>query len=106
MRRLLLVGACTAAMAGLGFVCCSTPSPGPDPGTGTAPQLPPPTRAIVPTVSVADAVGWPSGAVPSAPQGLAVKAFAAGLDHPRWVYVLPNGDVLVAETNAPPKPDD
>ena len=37
---------------------------------------------------------------------MAVNAFATGLDHPRSVYVLPNGDVLVAETNAPPKPDD
>ena len=37
---------------------------------------------------------------------LAVSAFASGLDHPRWLYVLPNGDVLVAETNAPPRPDD
>ena len=37
---------------------------------------------------------------------MAVNAFASGLDHPRTVYVLPNGDVLVAESNAPPKPDD
>jgi glucose/arabinose dehydrogenase len=46
------------------------------------------------------------GAKPTPAAGLAVNVFAGVLDHPRWVYVLPNGDVLVAETNAPPKPDD
>jgi glucose/arabinose dehydrogenase len=106
MRRVLLVAGISAIATAIAIVACSTPSPGPDPGVGTAPQLPPPTKQVIPTISVADAVGWPSNAVPTAPQGLAVKAFAAGLDHPRWVYVLPNGDVLVAETNAPPKPDD
>ena len=53
---------------------------------------------------VAPAKGWPEGAKPVAPQGFTVTAFARDLDHPRWLYVLPNGDVLVAETNAPPKP--
>ncbi|HSX90309.1 MAG TPA: sorbosone dehydrogenase family protein, partial [Pseudomonas sp.] len=51
------------------------------------------------------AVGWPEGAAPQAAEGLTVQAFARDLDHPRWLYVLPNGDVLVAETNAPPKPE-
>ncbi len=55
---------------------------------------------------IAPAVGWPSGATPQAAPGMGVNAFARDLDHPRWLYVLPNGDVLVAETNAPPKPDD
>ena len=104
MTRFLLV--CAAAAAAIAFAACTTPSPGPDPGVGPAPELPAPASALVPTVDVADAVGWPTGATPTAPQGLAVKAFASGLDHPRWLYVLPNGDVLVAETNAPPKPDD
>ncbi|MDQ6685166.1 MAG: sorbosone dehydrogenase family protein, partial [Pseudomonadota bacterium] len=54
----------------------------------------------------ATAVGWPAGAAPVAASGLRVSAYATGLDHPRWLHVLPNGDVLVAETNAPPKPDD
>lgn len=75
-------------------------------GTGPAPALPQPARTLIPTVKTADAVGWPAGQTPRAASGLAVKAFAANLDHPRWLYVLPNGDVLVAETNAPPKPDD
>jgi glucose/arabinose dehydrogenase len=105
MTRLTAVLACTVATA-LGLAACGTPSPGPDPGVGPSPQLPPPSSALVPTVNVADAVGWPAGATPKAAPGLAVKAFASELDHPRWLYVLPNGDVLVAETNAPPKPDD
>ncbi len=106
MRCFLLVAGVSTIATAIGIVACGTPSPGLDPGIGTSPQLPPPSSSMVPTVNVADAVGWPSGATPTAPQGLSVKAFAGGLDHPRWVYVLPNGDVLVAETNAPPKPDD
>ena len=72
-------------------------------GTGPNPQLPPPNPTLIPTVQVATAKGWPAGRVPAAPAGLQANAFATGLDHPRWMHVLPNGDVLVAETNAPPK---
>jgi glucose/arabinose dehydrogenase len=75
-------------------------------GTGPSPKLPEPNKTLIPTVNIAEAVGWPDGAKPTPAQGLQVAAFAEGLDHPRWLYVLPNGDVLVAETNAPPKPDD
>jgi glucose/arabinose dehydrogenase len=57
-------------------------------------------------MNIASATGWPANTTPLPGSGLAVNAFAAGLDHPRWLYVLPNGDVLVAETNAPPKPED
>ncbi|MGY6272518.1 PQQ-dependent sugar dehydrogenase [Achromobacter denitrificans] len=74
-------------------------------GMGPAPRLPPPNPTLIPTVKTAKAVGWPAGAHPQAAGGLAVAAYASGLDHPRWLYVLPNGDVLVAETNAPPKPE-
>ena len=70
---------------------------------GPDPVLPAPTTSMVPTVNIADAVGWPMNGKPKAAEGLTVAAFASGLDHPRWLYVLPNGDVLVAETNAPPK---
>jgi glucose/arabinose dehydrogenase len=73
-------------------------------GIGANPQLPPPDSALIPTVNVAPAKPWPENTQPSAAQGTTVKAFAAGLDHPRWLYVLPNGDVLVAETNAPERP--
>ncbi|NMX62691.1 sorbosone dehydrogenase family protein [Pseudomonas sp. WS 5079] len=75
-------------------------------GTGPSPKLPEPNKTLIPTVNIAPAIGWPDGAKPSAAAGTQVGAFAEGLDHPRWLYVLPNGDVLVAETNAPPKPDD
>jgi glucose/arabinose dehydrogenase len=75
-------------------------------GTGPNPQLPPPERSLIPLVNVAEARGWPAGRTPVAAPGTAVRAFASGLDHPRWLHVLPNGDVLVAETNAPPRPDD
>ena len=75
-------------------------------GTGTSPKLPEPNKTLIPTVNIAPAIGWPSSTAPVAAQGLKVAAFAQDLDHPRWLYVLPNGDVLVAETNAPPKPDD
>src|ERR1700704_4297681 len=75
-------------------------------GVGPNPTLPPPRTSLIPTVNIAPATGWPAGAKPVAAAGTAVSAFAAGLAHPRWLYVLPDGDVLVAETNAPPKPDD
>ena len=73
---------------------------------GPNPQLPPPEKSTLPTVNIAPAKGWPEGRTPKAAPGFAVAAFAANLEHPRWLYVLPNGDVLVAETNAPPKPKD
>ena len=64
-------------------------------------SYPPPEHALIPAVKVSKATGWPAGATPAAAPGLKVNAFATGLDHPRWLYVLPNGDVLVAETTAP-----
>ncbi|MEK6374300.1 MAG: sorbosone dehydrogenase family protein [Acidobacteriota bacterium] len=75
-------------------------------GMGPRPTLVPPNPTLIPTVRVAPAKGWPAGTTPSAATGLAVNAYATGLDHPRWLYVLPNGDVLVAETSAPPRPED
>ena len=75
-------------------------------GTGPTPALPAPHPALLPTLNIAPARGWPAGATPLAAPGLQVAAFAAGLDHPRWLCVLPNGDVLVAESNEPAKPED
>ena len=75
-------------------------------GTGPRPTLPAPKQTLIPTVNIAPATGWPVGALPQSPPGTRVAAFASGLDHPRWLFVLPNGDVLVAESNAPPKPED
>ena len=74
-------------------------------GIGPDPQLPPPQKSLIPTVKVAEAVGWPEGLMPTPAPGTQVNLFAADLDHPRWLYKLPNGDVLVAESNAPPKPE-
>jgi glucose/arabinose dehydrogenase len=75
-------------------------------GTGPSPTLPPPRTSLIPTVHVVTAKGWPPNGAPIAAPQLRVTAFARGLDHPRWLCVLPNGDVLVAETNAPPRPED
>ena len=75
-------------------------------GTGLNPVLPQPEKSLIPAVNIAPAKGWPAGGKPVAAAGTLVARFAEGLDHPRWIYVLPNGDVLVAETNAPPKPED
>src|SRR5690349_14522934 len=67
-----------------------------DAGIGPHPTLPAPRRALIPTVNVVDAKGWAESERPVAASGLTVTAFARGLSHPRWLYVLPNGDVLVA----------
>ena len=75
-------------------------------GVGASPQLPAPNKNfLIPTINIAPAEGWPQGVVPQAPAGFTVTALASGLDHPRWVYVLPNGDVLVAESNKPAQPE-
>jgi glucose/arabinose dehydrogenase len=96
--------ALTVAMA---VAACGEHATLPDAATsGPSPQLATPVRAVIPTVNIAPAKSWPPGAAPAPAPGLEVKAYAEGLEHPRWLYVLPNGDVLVAETNAPEKPDD
>ncbi len=83
--------------------CCETAKLPVESGYGPTPALPEPNKTLLPTVHIAPAKGWPSGAKPQAAPGLRVDAFATDLDHPRWLYVLPNGDVLVAESDAPPK---
>jgi len=99
---MLAAGSFTLATAG-----CAEPAQNPvSSAMGPAPMLEPPKTSLFPSVKIAQAQGWPAGQAPTAAQGLSVKAFATGLDHPRWLHVLPNGDVLVAETNAPPRPDD
>ncbi len=96
--------ACALLAAGLA-ACGDTARLPPSAGFGANPELPPQHRTLVPTVNIAPALGWPEGRTPAAAAGVRVMAFAKGLDHPRWLYVLPNGDVLVAESNAPPKPE-
>ena len=102
MSRSLLTLAAVAALA----ACADTAKLAPGADAGPNPTLPPPVHSAVPTVNVAKAKGWSEGAMPTPAQGLRVNAFTTGLDHPRWLYVLPNGDVLVAETNAPPRPEE
>jgi glucose/arabinose dehydrogenase len=75
-------------------------------GYGPDPVLPEPNPTLLPTVHIAETAPWPAGIMPKAAPGFAVNRFAEGLDHPRWIYVLPNGDVLVAESQAPPKPEE
>ncbi|MBO0750021.1 MAG: sorbosone dehydrogenase family protein, partial [Porphyrobacter sp.] len=70
---------------------------------GTDPTLDQPHPQTIPTVDVFRPVGWSANQAPAAAQGLAVNRFAQGLEHPRIIYPLPNGDILVSESNAPPE---
>ena len=74
-------------------------------GMGPSPTLPAPKKSLMPTVQIAPARGWPQNTKPNVAPGMTVNALATGLAHPRWLHVLPNGDVLVAETAAPPAPE-
>ena len=96
----------TLAIAALLAACGDTATLPVGAGMGPRPQLPAPRKDLITTVNIAPAKGWSAGDKPVAAAGLVVTAYATGLDHPRWLTVLPNGDVLVAETNAPPKPED
>ncbi|MGH6901729.1 MAG: PQQ-dependent sugar dehydrogenase [Geminicoccaceae bacterium] len=92
--------------AALGLSACGETATLPvSAGIGPNPELPPPNETLLPTVNVAKATGWAGDQTPTPAEGLRIAVFADGLDHPRWLYVLPNGDVLVAETNAPPRPE-
>jgi glucose/arabinose dehydrogenase len=94
-----------AALATALVACGETAKIGIAEGIGPAPRLPEPNRTLFPTVLIAKAIGWAEGTTPIAAEGLQVNAFATGLDHPRWLLVLPNGDLLVAEAAAPPPPE-
>jgi glucose/arabinose dehydrogenase len=98
----VLIGACSSCSVG---PASSGPVASPPSTVGSNPQLPAPDKQLIPIVQVAEATGWPAGARPTPAPRVAVNAFASGLAHPRWVYVLPNGDVLVAESNAPERPE-
>ncbi len=108
-RTLKAAGAGLALMAcALVLTACKDDEPAlpEQAGTGPNPTLPAPSHKSFPTVNTAKAVGWPDGGKPVAASALSVAAFAKNLDHPRWLYVLPNGDVLVAETNGPERKED
>ena len=98
LRHAMLVSTAALALAG----CDGRPA---DPATqiGANPQLPDPRQYLLPPMHIAPVVPW-NGAVPTVPQGLKVEALATGLSHPRSVYVLPNGDVLVVESSGPKAP--
>jgi glucose/arabinose dehydrogenase len=101
LARLGLLFVLVAGLAG-----CAGTSQDPSIGYGPNPVLPTPNPPLIPVLNAPNAIGWDDGEAPVAAEGMEVNAFASGLDHPRWLYVLPNGDVLVAETNAPERPDD
>src|SRR6185437_13239191 len=101
------VAAMMIAGSALSLSCCGESARLPlSASFGPHPQLPPPNVTFLPTIQLAPAIGWRVGEQPRPAAGLAVTRFAIGLDHPRNIYVLPNGDVLVAETSAPSRPDD
>ena len=76
-----------------------------EPAWGSAPVIPAAkSQGAIPTLKMPTAQGWAPGHVPTAAPGLRVNAFASGLKHPRWIHVLPNGDVLVAEATSADRP--
>jgi glucose/arabinose dehydrogenase len=91
-------------LATLLLAACAQGSPQPFAGFGEQPELPAPKQGLIPTLNARPAVGWPAGAAPVAPAGFKVTQFAGGLTHPRWLLVLPNGDVLVSEASSEAKP--
>jgi len=99
LRKIIII---VILLAGIIWLLNRSPEPAPvATGIGTAPVLPEPESKLIPTVHVATAESWPDGTSPIAASNLLVREFARDLDHPRWLYVLPNGDVLVAESNSP-----
>jgi glucose/arabinose dehydrogenase len=108
MRRHILIVLGLLVIVGLGiFAYIAWPDEARQPITaveGARPQITAPREQTIPTMGVAKAIGWRGDAKPTAAAGLQVASYAAGLAHPRWLYRLPNGDILVAETNSPPRP--
>ena len=86
--------------------CGAGPALPPEQGYGPNPALPAARKSFLPVMKIAPAVGWADGQTPEAAPGFVATALVRDLDHPRWLHVLPNGDLLIAETNAPPKPED
>ena len=99
MRRSWLAATATLTLMG-----CSSGSNDSFVGFGPNPPLKAPQKSLIPTVGVPAVVGWPAGAAPRAPAGFRVTRFAEGLDHPRWLLTLPNGDVLAALSASEPSP--
>lgn len=93
----------SAVALAIALTACGGGPVSPDQGYGANPDLPAPAKGgLLPTIETAEAIGWAAGAAPTAPQGFSVTRYGEGLQHPRWIYVLPNGDVLVAESSTLP----
>jgi glucose/arabinose dehydrogenase len=93
----------SVAAASLALAGCDDHGGDPAKQIGANPVLPSLQQYLVPPIRIAKAVGW-GDETPTVPQGLQVQALATGLEHPRALYVLPNGDVLVVESNGPKAP--
>ncbi len=94
------LGLMLCVFGSLGLAACSQGSSEPFAGFGEKPALPAPKTSPIPTLNARQAVGWPQGAQPKAPDGFVATRFAGDLAHPRWLLVLPNGDVLVSEASS------
>lgn len=97
---------------GLAVVCaatlfltgCDGDSFDPTNQIGANPKLPEPQQCLLPPMHQSSPAGWEQGEKPNVAAGLKIEALATGLEHPRSLYVLPNGDVLIVESKAPPAP--
>jgi hypothetical protein len=101
LNQLLFAAPISALLLSVSAGCQSAPTLAPEREFGPKPELVEPRDGVLPTIKPAEALGWPEGLMPRPAEGLAVNAFAKDLNHPRWLYQLPNGDLLVAESNAP-----
>jgi hypothetical protein len=102
--KLPRLAALFVAIAGLGLAGCDDNGGDPKRQIGANPVLPALQQYLMPPIRIAKAVGWGENETPTVPQGLQVHALASGFVHPRSLYVLPNGDVLVVESNGPKAP--
>ena len=102
--KLPRLAALLVAVAGLGLAGCDDHAGDPKTQIGANPVLPALQQYLMPPMRVAKVIGWGKDEHPTVPQGLQVQALATGLEHPRSLYVLPNGDVLVVESNGPKAP--
>src|SRR5262245_18175099 len=103
-KALLLTSACAAIGAIALFSVADGASVPAVVGYGPNPTLPAPQKTVIPNVNITPARPWTANEMPVAEAGFEVAAFARGLNHPRWIYILPSGDVLVAVTNGPGEP--
>ena len=105
MRPFVLARRAQAGFLAGALLLLSACDQGADPSQiGPDPELPKPRQYLIPPMHVAPVAGWQAGETPTVPAGLRIRALATGFEHPRSLYVLPNGDILVVEANGPPQP--